>query len=226
MENLFLKFDNFVLMGLALIQLIFFIGMLASYSKNKKHMLIYSAWIALGLFAFTTVNALGWLLKDGFLLKLLNRISYGVLGFIVGLFLIVGGYAAKFKDGSLRILWLLTLALQIGGAVVGVISPTVYEEIGALMHYTHNTGNIGILTIAYAIITIGLPALMLIFGLIILFSQKNFKILLGSLLYCGIIAAGYFLLDIRYALFIYIAAMTILLWLIWSYGAKLEKPKY
>lgn len=136
------------------------------YHKEKKAMLLCLALIDLGLILDAALIVLG----VGPKASVVRFVAHGIL---LPLNLPVIGYACRFKDRTMKVIWALTVVIMVLGAAQGFAGKLEMSELAGITRYTQSKDNAAWIRAVSGLLSFGVILPQLAGGIYVWIKQKN-----------------------------------------------------
>ncbi|MEE0954913.1 MAG: hypothetical protein U0L49_03740 [Eubacterium sp.] len=136
------------------------------YAREKKIMLLCLALIDLGLIIDAALIVAG----VGPKVSVVRFVAHGVL---LPLNLPVIGYACRFKERTMKVIWILTAVIMVLGCAQGFLGKLELVEFAGLSRYTQSKDNAGWIRAVSGLLSFGVILPQLAGGIYAWIKQKN-----------------------------------------------------
>lgn len=135
MRDILITYCAPIITVIAVLELLLTVILFADFAKKKSPAVLLMALIALGLTFDAAVMALGSVLS-GSLLEILSRVRFVGHGLLIPLNIALCGYMLDWEGTKKQtVLWILTLAVCVLGAVSGFARQIEPRELGGILRY-------------------------------------------------------------------------------------------
>ncbi len=107
-----------------------------AYKKSKKPLYLFTALVTLGLFYDALILALGGVLGDSELLRVLSQLRFVAHGALIPLLFLICAYALDFGKFWKIVVWVFTGALILLGAAGGLATVLEMKTAAGIVRYT------------------------------------------------------------------------------------------
>lgn len=204
---------------IAAIEFVFLFILAAEYRKQSKPIILCILLIDLGLFIDAFFIALGSVAAGG-LPAALSRLRFVAHGVLIPLIFPICGYALKLKGKAMKILWIFTAAVMLGGLAESIATVLELKTVGEVIRHVSASATPAWASGFSMAISYGTVIPLMIVGIIVWIRQKTPSLFLSGFLMFAFSALGPATGNFDHIFFITMIGEVFMVLFLWLYVRK------
>ena len=208
--------------AVAAIEFVFIFVLAADYRKQKSPLALCILLIDIGLFIDAFFIALGAVVSGG-LPPLLSQLRFIAHGVLIPLLFPVCGYGLRLGKKAMKVLWIFTAVVMLGGFAEGIATQLELRTVGEVVRHVSSAATPGWASGFSMAISYGTVIPLIIVGIVVWIKQKTPHLFLAGFLMFAFSALGPATGNFDHIFFITMIGEVLMVLFLWLYARRQQQ---